>query len=78
VTKDAKVRVARGDLKPNRARFWWKRLQNLSHVAAELSGWKQGFRADPGESTDVFTHEPDKAKELFATLKADIARGRSR
>jgi len=50
----------------------------LSHVAAELSGWKQGFRADPGESTDVFTHEPDKAKELFATLKADIARGRSR
>ena len=34
--------------------------------------------ADPGKSTNVFTREPDKAKERFATLKADIARGRSR
>jgi len=50
----------------------------LSHVAAELGRWKQGFRADPGDSTNVFTREPDKAKELFATLKAEIARGRSR
>jgi len=36
------------------------------------------LRADPGEATNVFTDEPDKAKELFAVLKADIARGRSR
>ena len=36
------------------------------------------LRNDPGEATNVFTREPDKAKELFATLKADIARGRSR
>jgi arylsulfatase A-like enzyme len=36
------------------------------------------LRTDPGESTNVFTREPDKAKELLATLKADIARGRSR
>ena len=34
--------------------------------------------ADPGQSTNVFTREPDKAKERFAILKADIARGRSR
>jgi hypothetical protein len=34
--------------------------------------------ADPGKSTNVFTREPDKAKERFAILKADIARGRSR
>jgi len=36
------------------------------------------LRTDPGEATNVFTQEPDKAKELFALLKADIARGRSR
>jgi arylsulfatase A-like enzyme len=36
------------------------------------------LRTDPGEATNVFTKEPDKAKELFAVLKADIARGRSR
>jgi arylsulfatase A-like enzyme len=36
------------------------------------------LRTDPGESTNVFTREPDKAKELFDSLKADIARGRSR
>jgi arylsulfatase A-like enzyme len=36
------------------------------------------LRADPGETTNVFTQEADKAKELFAALKADIARGRSR
>jgi arylsulfatase A-like enzyme len=36
------------------------------------------LRTDPGEATNVFAQEPDKAKELFAALKADIARGRSR
>ena len=36
------------------------------------------LRTDPGEATNVFTQEPDKAKELFAVLKADLARGRSR
>jgi arylsulfatase A-like enzyme len=36
------------------------------------------LRKDPGEVANVFTLEPDKAKELFAALKADIARGRSR
>ena len=36
------------------------------------------LRTDPGEMTNVFTQEPDKAKELFAALKADIACGRSR
>ena len=36
------------------------------------------LRNDPSEATNVFTQEPDKAKELFAALKADIARGRSR
>jgi arylsulfatase A-like enzyme len=36
------------------------------------------LRKDPGEATNLFTQEPDKAKELFAALKADIARGRSR
>ena len=36
------------------------------------------LRTDPGEATNVFAQEPDKAKELFAVLKADIARGRSR
>ena len=36
------------------------------------------LRTDPGEATNVFTQEPGKAKELFASLKADIARGRSR
>ncbi|HQW27816.1 MAG TPA: arylsulfatase [Verrucomicrobiales bacterium] len=36
------------------------------------------LRTDPGEATNVFTQEPDKAKELFAVLKADIERGRSR
>jgi arylsulfatase A-like enzyme len=36
------------------------------------------LRTDPGEATNVFGQEPDKAKELFAVLKADIARGRSR
>jgi arylsulfatase A-like enzyme len=36
------------------------------------------LRTDPGEATNVFTQEPDKAKELFAVLKADVARGRSR
>jgi arylsulfatase A len=36
------------------------------------------LRTDPGEATNVFTQAPDKAKELFAALKADIARGRSR
>jgi hypothetical protein len=36
------------------------------------------LRTDPGESTNVFIKEPDKAKELFAALQADIARGRSR
>jgi arylsulfatase A-like enzyme len=36
------------------------------------------LRTDPGEATNLFAQEPDKAEELFATLKADIARGRSR
>jgi len=36
------------------------------------------LRTDPGEATNVFAQEPDKAKELFAALKADIMRGRSR
>jgi arylsulfatase A len=36
------------------------------------------LRTDPGEATNVFAQEPDKAKKLFAVLKADIARGRSR
>jgi arylsulfatase A-like enzyme len=36
------------------------------------------LRNDPGEATNLFTQEPDKAKELFATLKRDIALGRSR
>ena len=36
------------------------------------------LRTDPGEATNVFAQEPDKAKELFAVLKVDIARGRSR
>lgn len=36
------------------------------------------LRADPGETANLFAQEPDKAKELFAALKADIARGRSR
>jgi len=36
------------------------------------------LRTDPGEATNLFAQEPDKAKELFAALKADIARGRSR
>jgi arylsulfatase A-like enzyme len=34
--------------------------------------------ADPGEKTNLFAQEPDKAKELFAALKADLARGKSR
>ncbi|MBA4016496.1 MAG: arylsulfatase [Pirellula sp.] len=36
------------------------------------------LRTDPGEATNLFAQEPDKAKELFAALKADIVRGRSR
>jgi arylsulfatase A len=36
------------------------------------------LRNDPGEATNVFTQEPDKARELFAQLKADIAHGRTR
>jgi arylsulfatase A-like enzyme len=36
------------------------------------------LRADPGEVTNRFAQELDKAKELFAALKADIAHGRSR
>jgi len=36
------------------------------------------LRTDPGEATNLFAQEPAKAKELFAALKADIARGRSR
>ena len=36
------------------------------------------LRADPSEATNVFTQEPDKARELFIALKADIALGRSR
>ena len=36
------------------------------------------LRADPGETTNLFTQEQAKARELFAALKADVARGRSR
>ena len=36
------------------------------------------LHTDPGEATNLFAQEPEKAKELFAALKADIARGRSR
>jgi arylsulfatase A-like enzyme len=36
------------------------------------------LRTDPGEATNLFEQEPDKAKDLFSALKADIARGRSR
>ncbi len=34
--------------------------------------------ADPGETTNLFTQEKAKARELFDALKADVARGRSR
>jgi len=36
------------------------------------------LRTDPGEVTNLFAQEPDKAEELFTALKADLARGRSR
>jgi arylsulfatase A-like enzyme len=36
------------------------------------------LRTDPGEATNLFAQEPAKARELFAALKADLARGRSR
>ena len=36
------------------------------------------LHTDPSETTNVFKEEPEKAKELFASLKADVARGRSR
>lgn len=36
------------------------------------------LRADPGEAANLFAQEPAKAKELFAALKADIGRERSR
>ncbi|MCX7006205.1 MAG: hypothetical protein NTY53_02975, partial [Kiritimatiellaeota bacterium] len=36
------------------------------------------LRTDPGEATNLFAQEPAKAQELFAALKADLARGRSR
>lgn len=36
------------------------------------------LRTDPGEVTNVFAQEPGNAEELFAALKADLARGRSR
>ena len=36
------------------------------------------LRTDPGEAANLFAQEPEKARELFAALKADIARGRSR
>ena len=36
------------------------------------------LRTDPGEAVNVFAQETEKAMELFAALKADIARGRSR
>jgi hypothetical protein len=34
------------------------------------------LRTDPGEATNLLTQAPDKEKELFAALKADLARGR--
>jgi arylsulfatase A-like enzyme len=36
------------------------------------------LRSDPGEAKNLFAQEPVKANELFAALKEDIARGRSR
>jgi arylsulfatase A-like enzyme len=36
------------------------------------------LRTDPGEATNLFAQEPGQAEELFAALKADLARGRSR
>lgn len=36
------------------------------------------LRTDPGEAKNLFAQEPDKAKELFVPLKADITRRRSR
>jgi arylsulfatase A len=36
------------------------------------------LRTDPGEAKNLFAQEPVKVNELFAALKEDIARGRSR
>ena len=36
------------------------------------------LRNDPGEATNLFPQEPERAQSLFAALKEDIARGRSR
>jgi arylsulfatase A-like enzyme len=36
------------------------------------------LRTDPSETTNLFTQSPEKAHALFAALKADIDRGRSR
>ncbi len=36
------------------------------------------LRTDPGEAANLFAQEPDKAIELFAALKADLAHGRRR
>lgn len=52
-------------------------------VPAAGKGPKSGFelynlREDPGERTNRFAREPARAAELFAILKADIQRGRSR
>ena len=36
------------------------------------------LRTDPGERTNRFAQEPERAQKLFSVLKADLARGRSR
>jgi arylsulfatase A-like enzyme len=36
------------------------------------------LRIDPRETANLFAQEPDKAKELFAALKAGLVRGKSR
>lgn len=36
------------------------------------------LRTDPGEAVNLFARESGRAKELFAALKKDLARGRSR
>ena len=51
---------------------------NIDSMAALASLLGEKLPNDAGEAANLFAQEPDKAKELFAALKAAIARGRSR
>ncbi len=84
VAQDGETRkpnVILGDWKlilPQRTYFVHDRKVVPDHVVPDKPFELYDLRADPSETTNLAENNPEQLQSVFAALKADIERGRSR